>query len=140
MATGAFDSKGSLFQRGDGAVSETFYTVGEVKGVDLSPKSDTYDASSLASTGGYREWIPGFKDSGEMKVDAFFDPTNTQQVAMRDAFEAQSLNNYRIVFSDLSTTTATFAAYVVGYMTGAKVGALAEMSLSLKISGPVTWS
>ena len=43
-----------------------------INGLELS--ADTIDVTTLDSDGGYREFIGGFKDAGEVSLEGFLNP------------------------------------------------------------------
>ena len=40
---------------------------------EISPEAEELDATTLDSAGGYREFIQGFKDSGELTLTGYHD-------------------------------------------------------------------
>ena len=69
MTSAAIWAYGSKLQIGDGAVSEAFSDVAEI--VELTPPSmsrDEIDVTSHQSSDGYREFISGLRDGGEVCV------------------------------------------------------------------------
>ena len=69
MTSKATSTKGLKLQRGDGATSEAFTTIGEVTNIKgPSEKVDSLEVTSFDSTG--KEYISGLTDAGEHRVDA----------------------------------------------------------------------
>ena len=49
---------------------------------EISPDSEELDATCLDSSGGYREFLQGFKDSGELTLTGYLDPAKPGQAQM----------------------------------------------------------
>lgn len=68
---------GVAFKVGDGGGTEVFTTVANVKDVKINGRSvEEVDFTHLGSTGGYKEFRPGFKDPGNIQFTMHFDPTH----------------------------------------------------------------
>lgn len=134
---------GAQFQVGDGNSPEVFTKVAEVtsiSGPELT--AEPIDVTSLDSTGGYKEFIPGFLDSGSVQLEVNFIATNQPQTDLRTRVSTvgQAAQNYRIILPDTGATQIDFAAIVESFSITAESGSQITASISLKISGPTTWS
>ena len=140
MATEAFAGVGSLLKRGNGAVPvETFTAIAEVNSITGPNKSrSTIDATSLDSAGGYREFIAGFRDAGEVTFTANF--TQDGFVLINSDFESDAFVNYQIVLSDTPITTFDFAGLVTALGMAVPMDDKVTMDITIKISGQVTMS
>lgn len=141
MATKAKASRGTLLQSGDGAGSETFTTIGEVKSIKgPGSKLDTIDATSQDSV--VKEFIAGLSESSEVSVDMLFIGSNTQQQNLRADVVAGTLRNFKLIFNDHATTktTAAFSALVTAFEQDAPSGGAYTVSCTLKPSGAITWT
>lgn len=134
----AFSGVGTSFKRGNGSSgTETFTAIAEVNSISGPNKSrDTIDVTSLDSTGGYREFIGGFRDGGEVSLEMNFtlDTYNT----MNDDFESSSSRNYQIVFGDTGATTFEFTGYVTALGSSVPMDDKVTASVTIKVSGQVT--
>ena len=102
---------GAAFKRGDGASPEVFTAIAEINSITgPSMTRETIDVTSLDSTGGYREYITGFRDGGEVTLVMNF--TRDGWEAMRIDFTTDDTVNYQIVMPDTGATELNFAAYV----------------------------
>jgi predicted secreted protein len=102
----------------------------------ISLDSDELDVTALDSTGGYREFIQGFKDSGEITLVGFHNAADASQVACRTLYGSGAKEYWWISFPD--TTTVAFTAYVKGYTAGpAEVDGAVGFGLTLRVSGLV---
>ena len=57
---------GTLFRRWSGTAWVNIAEINSISGPNMS--RDTIDVTSLDSTGGYREFIPGFRDGGTVQL------------------------------------------------------------------------
>lgn len=104
---------------------------------EVTPDSEELDATTLDSTGGYREYIQGFKDSGEFSLTGYLDQSDTGQAELRTGYGTGQTHPVVITYPD--NTTVTFNAYVKSYSMGAAdVGGIVGFGAALRISGPVT--
>ena len=55
-------------------------------------------------------------------------------------YEDGTLRNFEILFPDTGATLAKFAAYVANIQPTAPVANALELNVTLRITGPVTWS
>jgi predicted secreted protein len=116
-----------------GAITE----VGALSSIgEISLDSDELDVTTLDSTGGYREFLQGFKDSGEVTLAGFHDSTEAGQGAMRTLYGSAATNYFWIMFPD--RTVVAFTAYVKGYTAGAfEVDGAVGFGATLRVTGSV---
>ena len=104
---------------------------------EITPDSEELDATTLDSAGGYREFLQGFKDSGELTLSGFLVKTDLGQAELRTGYGTGDIDQAVITFPD--GTTATFNAYVKSYTMGAAdVDGIVGFGATLRISGAVT--
>ncbi|NRF91531.1 histidine kinase [Paenibacillus frigoriresistens] len=98
---------------------------------------DTIDTTTLASSGGYKEFISGFKDAGEVGMTGFFEPSDTLgQMAVYAAFENGTTDSYTIIFPSALGASWTFNAVVTGFKTtGVEVDGAIGFEATVKVSG-----
>ncbi len=102
---------------------------------EVSLDSDEIDVTTLDSTGGYREFLQGFKDSGEISCSGYHDGSAAQGV-VRTLYGSGASGYWWITFPDY--TSVIFTAYVKGYQAGAfEVDGAVGFGLTLRITGPV---
>jgi len=105
-----------------------------IGGLELSAES--IDVTTLSSDGGYREFIGGFKDGGEVSVSGFFEPGDTTgQMAMYNAFESGSTDSYSIIFPSELGASWIFNGVVTGFSTGAELEEAVSFEATIKVSG-----
>lgn len=117
--------------------SGTAIAIGSLTSIgELSPTADEIDVTTLDSTGGYREFIAGFKDSGEVAISGFHEDDAGQKAA-RTAFNANKTGEFVITFSD--KVTFTFNGFFKGYTVGSvEVDGAIGFGATIRASGPVT--
>lgn len=141
MSTIAKISNGTLVKVGDGAGSEAFTTVPEVKTFSgITVKFDLLDVTSHDSSGYFKEWIPGLSDGDMMSVGMNWRASNTVHKNLRLDNVATTKRNFKIVFPDSSDNNALCATYVMEVPQTADVGKEMTMAMRLKITGSPTWS
>ena len=105
----------------------------------LEVSADTIDVTTLDSVDGYREYIGGLKDAGEVAISGFFDPTDTTgQQALLTALESGAETAMSIVFPTAIGYTWSFNAIVTGFSTGAELEDAVTFESTLKVSGKPT--
>jgi predicted secreted protein len=110
-----------------------------IGGVEI--KVDTIDVTSHDSASGYKEWIGGLKEAGEVAIEGNFIPGDTLgQIGLHTDMVAGTLQDFVITFPAALATTWTFSAIVTRFkVNDAKSGdTVASFSATLKISGAPT--
>jgi len=130
MASNAIAGVGAVFKRN----SVTLAEVNTITGPNRS--RDTIDVTTLDSTGGYREFIGGFRDGGEVMLDmnwtrAGFDLLNTD-------FEASTSQSYSIVMPDSGNTDFSFSGWVTNISKSIPADDKVTMTVTIKIDGQIT--
>lgn len=141
MTTGALAAYGVLLKIGDGATSEVFTTIAEVRDID-GPELEL-EAKEVTShdSGGWREYIGTLLTGGEVSFDLNFIPTNathSYSSGLIDDMVSRTRRNFQLVFSDSGATTWKFAALVTGFKTAAAVGDELAAEVTLQITGQPT--
>jgi len=130
---------GTLFKRGDGASSEAFVSLGEITGITQGGMNrDTIDVTNLGSTGGYREFITSFRDSGEFTLQCNY--VHDAYETFKADFEASASVNYQIVVDDTDASTFSFAGFVTAMPVTFNTGEQAKVAITIKVTGEMTLS
>lgn len=109
-------------------------SLSSVGGISLS--ADTIDTTALDTTGGYRTFIAGFKDAGEVSMSGFFDPSDTTgQAALYAAFGTGAVTAFSIVFPSTMGASWAFDGVVTGFSTGASTSDAVTFDATIKVSG-----
>jgi predicted secreted protein len=137
MASNALSGIGAILKRGDGASAEAFTAVAEVRNITgPNMTRDQIDVTSLDSTSGYREYIGGFRDGGEVTLECNW----TRDVYLQFLADFQNdttSRNWQIVFPDTGATTFDFAAIVTALSNAIPADDKIDMPVTLKVDGPV---
>ena len=103
---------------------------------EISPTADELDTTCLDSTGGYREFIAGFKDSGELAITGFHDSADTGQTLCRTLFGTGVAGYFWVKFSDGSEVI--FTGFLKGYTAGsADVDGVVGFGATVRVTGVV---
>ena len=103
---------------------------------EISPDSEELDATCLDSSGGYREFLQGFKDSGELTLSGYLDPEKLGQAQMMTLYGSGELGYFWVTFPDQATVA--FNAYVKSFTVGAAdVDGIVGFGTTLRVSGLV---
>lgn len=94
--------------------------VGEVTRIGPVSKTVTkVDATTLATTDEYKEYLPGLIDPGDLDIEGWLDPDDTGQVALNTDLDARTEQDWIITFP-ISISSATWAGkgYCIGFSAG----------------------
>lgn len=136
MTTQAKIGYGVLFKIGNGASPEVFTTVAEV--TSITPPSlarDSIDASHEESPEGWREFIGGMKDGGEVSLELNFVPGSATTILLMAEIEAAA-GNKQIVFT--TGEIFSFKALCTAFEPDAPLDDKMVASVTYKVSGKPT--
>lgn len=105
-----------------------------IGGLELS--ADTTDVTVLDSEGGYREFLGGFKDGGEVPLEGYLELDEGQQ-ALYTLFESGDVEDFTIQFPD-NFGKWEFKGVVTGFGTSADLEDPLSFSTTIKVSGKPT--
>lgn len=133
----AISGVGTQLKRSDMASSPAFTAIGEINTISGPTMSrTTIDVTSLDSTGGYREFVTGFRDAGTMTLNMNF--TRTTYESMLTDFDSNTARDYQLVLPDSAVTTFDFSALVTELPLDVPMDDKITANVTLKISGQVT--
>lgn len=106
-----------------------------IGGIEIT--GDTIDVTTLDSVGGYREFLGGFKDGGEVPIEGLFDPDETSgQVALQDSLDSGLAEDYKISFPTTPKAEWAFKGVVTGFKVGdVDVDGTINFGATIKVSG-----
>lgn len=137
--TSGISAFGTKLKRG-GTAGTAIAEVTEISGPGMS--SDPIELTSHDSTSGWREFVGGLKDGGELKLKINYLPANTTQKFAAGGLlydlDAGTTQSYALVFPDAATTTWTFNCIVTGFEVGAPIDDKLSADVSFKLSGKPT--
>jgi len=135
----AIAAVGTQLKRGDGASAEAFTALAEVKNITGPGMTrELIDVTNLDSTGGYREFIAGFRDGGQLTFDMNF--TLDAYDDLFADYGSDDSRNYQLVMPDTGNTTFEFAAFVMDLPPNMPTGEAVTVAVTMKITGEVTLS
>ncbi len=143
MPSSAFWAYGSTLQLGDGATPEVFTSIAEV--LELTPPQmsrDEIDVTSHASADGYREFIGGLRDGGDVSVTCNWLPTNTTQdstTGVLSTFNDNENHNWKIILPNTLATVA-FTGFVMDFSPDTPLEEQGKVEFTIKVSGKPTVS
>lgn len=133
--TSAIAGNGVFLQLGNGNTgSESFTTIAEVLDIDGPNQTREQLEVTSHSSAGWREYIAGLRDGGEVSFGLNFVPA--EQDDLRALYDSGESANYKIVYPN--GWKDTFAAIVTDWGTKSPVDGAVTDEVKLKISGEVT--
>lgn len=122
----------------------TFQEIAQVRDINGPAVSvDAIDASHSGS--GWKKYLPGLIDGGEVTFDIAYDP----DLATHSATAApglpyyqiqRSVKTYKVLFPDTTPASASFSAFVTKFTPKAPYAGLLTADVTLKLTGAITWA
>ena len=138
LATTPTTGVGTIFQRRDEDSSGSAYTtisnIATISGPGFT--RETVDTTALDTTGGYRTFLTGFRDAGELTFTMMFYYGGFD--LLKDDFESDSAAHYRITLPDSYSTRIDFDGLVTGMPMTIPPDEKVTCDVTIKISGTVT--
>lgn len=134
MASNAFSGVGTVLSKKVGAAYTALAEVNDFAGPNLTRK--TIDVTSLDTTGGYMEFVAGFRDGGEITMNMNF--TKASYGLLKDDLESDTKQDYRIILPDASATQFDFQGLVTALGMAVPHDDKVTADATIKISGVVT--
>lgn len=139
MSSNALEAQGMKIQRGNGAATEIFADIPEIKTFSGPGGSasviDTTDLSSAA-----KEKRMGLMDEGQVQMSLNYVPSEVTHAGLRADRASRVLRNFKIVFTDDPITTWSFSAYVLSFAVAGAVDGVVEATVTLEITGAIVES
>ena len=108
-------------------------SIGEIGGT-----ADEIDVTTLDATNGYKSFLQGFKDGGEVALSGFLYEKESRADVVT-AFENGTVSSCSIAFPDGSKLT--FQGWIKGYKMGpAEVGQAITFNVTVRVSGAITYA
>ncbi len=133
----AINSVGTVFKRWGGS---DWVSVAEIKAISGPGMTrDMIDVTSLDTIGGYREFIPGFRNGGTVGLTMNF--TRAGWDIMHTDFESDVIQNYEFILPDADLTAIEFEGLIVEMPLSVAVGDAVGVEIKIQItSAPVITS
>ncbi len=104
-----------------------------------SEKADTLDVTDLGAASGFRKFIAGLKDGGELSMEGSLYPGDTLgQVAMHADLASGTERAYILTFPAAAGATMSFQGLVTAWATATPVDNKVPFSATIKVTGVVT--
>jgi predicted secreted protein len=132
----AVSGVGTRFKRWSGSAWVNLAEVNSISGPTMT--RDFIDVTSLDSTGGYREFITGFRDAGTMSLNMNF-TWDTYELLKTD-FESATAQNYQVVLPDIENTGFDFEGLVTEIPLDIPTDDKITVAVTIKITGQVVFS
>jgi hypothetical protein len=131
---------GTKFQR-EGTTQGQFEDIAQV--VSIQPpemEADDVEIEELDPVDGYKRFLQGLKDGGEVAVTLNFDPNNQGHTNLLADFDSGTTRNYKIVLPN-NAGEWTIPGYVKGFKPSEiKAGEVIQAEVTIKVSGKPTLS
>lgn len=114
-------------------------TIGDLSSIG-SPNitQEELDVTTLDSEGGYREFIAGFKDPGEVAISGFFVPADAGQDALYAALDSGNVQDFEIVYPADLGVSWSFQGIVTAYNVTAELEDAIALEATIRVSGKPT--
>lgn len=122
----------------------TWANVIEAKGLPVPTIAQEYlDATSLDSPDGYREYIKGLKDLGELTMTQGYSAGAWSQMLAANALNGPTMFRVTMALQPSQSTTGDvfeFSGYPTPSLEANDVGAIVGMTTTIRTTGAVTWT
>jgi predicted secreted protein len=136
MSSNATAGVGTHFRRWGGNANPNWVNIAEINSIAGPNKTrDTIDVTSLDSTGGYREFIGGFRDGGTVTLPMNF--TRSTYDTMNNDYESDLHQHYEIMLPDVELTSFEFVGLVTELGLAVPVDDKITADVTIKVSGAV---
>lgn len=129
----AVSGVGTKFRRWDGANWDNIAEINSISGPTMS--RDTIDVTSLDTTGGYREFITGFRNPGTITLAMNF--TRATYDIMKADFESDTRQYYEIYLPDADNTSLEFEGLVTELPLNIPADDKITADVTIQVSGQV---
>ena len=137
-----YAAKGTLLKLGSGSPTPTFATVAQVISITGPGITvDTIEMTDHDNTTGYKEFLPSFKDGGEVTLELYFDPAHTTHGISQGLLGAiGAVRDWQLVFPTSPSTQWTFKGIITRFEPSANATEALTASCTIKVTGAPTLS
>lgn len=108
-----------------------------IGGPNLSAES--VEVTTLDSTGGFKEYVPGIREGGDVNLELYWSAGNAPQDLLQAAVDTDTPLWFYIEWPTSPLEGAAFYANVASYGAATAANEGVKATVGLKISGAVTW-
>ena len=107
-----------------------------INGIEVT--AEALDVTDFDNSSGYRDKIPGFKETGDLTASGFLDGADAGQTKCYTLLNSGDEASCQIIFPAKIGKTWSFQASVIGFKTGAEIGDAISFEVTLAVSGQPT--
>lgn len=100
-----------------------------------STTTDELDVTTLDSKGGYREFIAGFSDAGEVPISGFFVPSDLGQAKVYAAMKSKEIQDFQIIYPPSLGASWSFQGYVSAFNVTSETEEAIGFESTIRVSG-----
>ncbi len=127
---------GTQFQRWNTSTNE-WDTIAQIKSISGPSKTRNFiDVTSLDSVGGYREFITGFRDAGQITLNMLYSRDGYE--LLNNDFENDTAQNYQIILPDAEKTSLSFEGLVTEMPLTIPTDDAITNDVTIKVTGTVS--
>lgn len=138
-----FDAYGAVLKTGNAASPEQFTAIAQVRTINgMNITRDSIESSHHDSTDKWRDFLPGFKDAGDITLDLEWDPLGATHKYTTGGFlkklDDTTNTNFQLVWPTSPVVTWNFTAHLTGVSPVAPHEDKLTMTATFKVSGKPT--
>jgi len=133
MASKAFSGVGTKFYKWDDSDWVAIAEITSIKGPGF--KKEIIEVTSMDSTGGYKEFIAGFKEAGTISLTMNF--TSDGYDALKADFEAYENQYYQVVLGNAMHTSFEFEGFVTELPLTIDAKNAVTLDVTIQVTGEV---
>ena len=127
---GAMKAFGTKFKRDDTVIAKVVSIDGP------SMEREEIEVTAHDSEDGFREFVPGLADAGEISLELRFIPTDASHLGLLSDFEDGTEKNYKLEFPD--ETEWSFDGFPTSFEPTAEMEDVLSASVTIKLTGKPT--
>lgn len=138
-----YAAKGAIIEIGDtdGGASVTWTPIAQFRSISTSGgEAERIDATTHDSTGGYREFVAGFKGETSFSFEIMYDPADTSHDLLVTLYGTGETRDVRITVPSSPTANITFEAFVTNFpLPQLPVDDMMTVEVSMTVAGAITF-
>lgn len=135
----AITGVGTTYGIDDGTTGSVFDTIAEVfEIVPPNQQTEEVETTHYGVSGGYRTFIPGLKDGGEVTFSINWTPGNETDEILRTLHASGATRTHRITFAN--TARISFPGWIKGFERGVPLDDRVTATITVRVSGNSTYT